>query len=141
MNSYRPLEKARVEGKCRNGEGHDLWYRPGPPAEFRQIPMHCLLYRSRQQQHLMQWLQTLGALKKCSGLQQLTPNPDYRCAWCRGTARPIDGPIDGRPQSEVQVGPDKLEVVTSFCYQRPKFYRQKGILVILSVIKLTKTNL
>ena len=24
-------------------------------------------------------------------------------------------PIDGRPQSEVQVGPDKLEVVDSFC--------------------------
>ena len=25
-------------------------------------------------------------------------------------------PIDGRPQSEVKVGPDKLEVVASFCY-------------------------
>ena len=25
-------------------------------------------------------------------------------------------PIDGRQQSEVQVGPDKLEVVASFCY-------------------------
>ena len=24
--------------------------------------------------------------------------------------------IDGRPQSEVQVGPDKLEVVASLCY-------------------------
>ena len=50
--------------------------------------------------------------KKCSGLQRLTPNPDYRCARCMGNARPIDG----RPQSEVQVGPDKLEVVASFCY-------------------------
>ena len=29
-----------------------------------------------------------------------------------GNARPIDG----RPQSEVQVGPDKLEVVASICY-------------------------
>ena len=29
-----------------------------------------------------------------------------------GNARPIDG----RPQSEVKVGPDKLEVVASFCY-------------------------
>ena len=29
-----------------------------------------------------------------------------------GNARPIDS----RPQSEVQVGPDKLEVVASFCY-------------------------
>ena len=50
--------------------------------------------------------------KKCSGLQRLTPNPDYRCARCMGNARPIDG----RPQSEVQVGPDKFEVVASFCY-------------------------
>ena len=50
--------------------------------------------------------------KKCSGLQRLTPNPDYRCARCMGNARPIDG----RPQSEVQAGPDKLEVVASFCY-------------------------
>ena len=50
--------------------------------------------------------------KKCSGLQRLTPNPDYRCARCIGNAHPIDG----RPQSEVQVGPDKLEVVASFCY-------------------------
>ena len=37
---------------------------------------------------------------KCSGLQRLTPNPDYRCAQCMGNARPIDG----RQQSEVQVG-------------------------------------
>ena len=49
--------------------------------------------------------------KKCSGLQRLTPNPDYSCARCMGNAHPIDG----RPQSEVQVGPDKLEVVASFC--------------------------
>ena len=50
--------------------------------------------------------------KKCSRLQRLTPNPDYRCAWCMGNACPIDG----RPQNEVQVGPDKLDVVASFCY-------------------------
>ena len=50
--------------------------------------------------------------KKCSGLQRLTPNSDYRCARCMGNARPIDS----RPQNEVQVGPDKLEVVASFCY-------------------------
>ena len=42
----------------------------------------------------------------------LTPNPDYRCERCIGNARPIDG----RPQNEVQVGHDKLEVVASFCY-------------------------
>ena len=50
--------------------------------------------------------------KKFSGLQRLTPNPEYRCALSIGYARPIDG----RPQNEFQVGPDKLEVVASFCY-------------------------
>ena len=54
----------------------------------------------------------LWAHKKCSGLQRLIPNPDYRCARCMGNARPIVG----RPQREVQVGPNKLEVVASFCY-------------------------
>ena len=50
--------------------------------------------------------------KKCSGLKCLTKDPDYRCTRCRGTACPLDG----RPEKEVQVGPDKLEVVASFCY-------------------------
>ena len=50
--------------------------------------------------------------KKCSGLKRLTEDPDYRCTRCQGTARPLDG----RPRRDVQVGPDKLEVVASFCY-------------------------
>ena len=50
--------------------------------------------------------------KKCSGLKHLKKDPDYRCTRCQGTACPLDG----RPQKEVQVGPDKLEVVASFCY-------------------------
>ena len=50
--------------------------------------------------------------KKCNGLKRLTEDLDYRCTQCQGTARPLDG----RPQREVQVGPDKLEVVASFCY-------------------------
>ena len=50
--------------------------------------------------------------KKCSGLKRLKKDPDYRCTWCQGTACSLDG----RPQKEVQVGPDKLEVVASFCY-------------------------
>ncbi|RUS80290.1 hypothetical protein EGW08_011974 [Elysia chlorotica] len=37
---------------------------------------------------------------------------DFKCSRCQGTARPIDD----RPQSEVQVGSDKLDVVASFCY-------------------------
>ena len=31
---------------------------------------------------------------------------------CQGPARPLDG----KPQRDVQVGPDKLEAVASFCY-------------------------
>ena len=50
--------------------------------------------------------------KKCSGLKCLTEDPDYRCTLCQGTARPLDG----RPQREVQVRPDNLKVVASFCY-------------------------
>ncbi|RUS78047.1 hypothetical protein EGW08_014186 [Elysia chlorotica] len=36
----------------------------------------------------------------------------FKVRRCQGTARPIDG----RPQSEVQVGSNKLDVVASFCY-------------------------
>ena len=50
--------------------------------------------------------------KKCGGLKHLKKDSDYRSTQCQGTARPLDG----RPQKEVQVGPDKLEVVASFCY-------------------------
>ena len=50
-----------VEGKCRKDKDHDRWNRPGPLAEFRRIHMQCLSNRSRQQQHLLQCLQTLCA--------------------------------------------------------------------------------
>ena len=50
--------------------------------------------------------------KKCSWLKCLTKDPDYRCTWCQRTA----SPLDSRPQREVQVWPDKLEMVASFCY-------------------------
>ena len=50
--------------------------------------------------------------KKCSGLKHLTKDSDYRCTWCQGTACPLDS----SPQREVQVRPDNLEVVASFCY-------------------------
>ena len=50
--------------------------------------------------------------KKCSWLKRLKKDPDYRCTWCQGTVRLLDG----RPKKEVQVRPDKLEVVASFCY-------------------------
>ena len=50
--------------------------------------------------------------KKCSGLKGLTKDPNYRCTRCQGTACSLDS----RPQREVQVAPDKLEMVAFFCY-------------------------
>ena len=50
--------------------------------------------------------------KKCSGLRCLTKDADYRCTRHQATARLLDG----RPQKEVQVGPDKLEMVARFWY-------------------------
>ena len=50
--------------------------------------------------------------KKCSGLKRLKKDPDYTCTRCQGTVRSLDY----RPQKEIQVGSDKLEVVASFCY-------------------------
>ncbi|XP_048759465.2 uncharacterized protein LOC125669061 [Ostrea edulis] len=63
------------------------------------------------------WMQALGAQE-----MQWTHAPvcghRFRCSRCRGTARPLDN----RPQSDVQVGLDKLEVVGSFCYLGHAFH-------------------
>ena len=69
-----------------------------------------LLHWTGQQRHFLQWLQAVGA-QEMSGLKRLTKNPYYRCTQCQGTA----GPLDGRPQREVQVRFNKLKVVASFC--------------------------
>ena len=36
----------RAENKCRRDKDHDLWYGTGSPAEFRQLPMRCLMHWS-----------------------------------------------------------------------------------------------
>ena len=54
-------ERTESTCKCWKDEDHDLWYGHGPPAEFRQVSMRCLLHWSGQQQHLLQWMQALGA--------------------------------------------------------------------------------
>ena len=51
----------RTESKCRKDKDRDLRYGTGPHAELRQVSMRCLWHWSGQQQHLLQWLQTLGA--------------------------------------------------------------------------------
>ena len=80
-------------------------------VESRRVSMRRLSHWSGQQQHLLQWPKH-WVHKKCSGLKRLKKDPDYRCTGCQGTACPFDG----TPQKEVQVEPDKLEVVASFCY-------------------------
>ena len=47
--------------KRRKDKDHDLCHRPGPPAEFRRVSMRSLSHWSGQQQHLLKWLQALGA--------------------------------------------------------------------------------
>ena len=101
----------RTESKCRKDKNHDLRYRTGPPAELGEFP--CAICRTGVGSNSIlsngckHWVH-----KKCSGLKCLKKDPDFRCTRCQGTACPLDG----RPQKEVQVGPDKLEVVASFCY-------------------------
>ena len=97
-----------VEGKCRKDKGHDLWYRPGSLAEFRGYPC-TVCHTGVGNTSIYCNGCKLWVHKKCIQLQQLTLNPVYRCARCMGNARPIDG----KPQSEVHVRPDKLEEVAS----------------------------
>ena len=69
--------------------------------------------------------------KKCSGLKRLKKDPDYRCTQCQGTARPLDG----RPQKEVQVGPDKLEVgceLSTTTRMKTAWKKFKDLLPVLS---------
>ena len=90
---------------------HDLRYGTGPWQSSDEFP--CAVCRTGVGSNSIfcngykHWVH-----KKCSGLKRLTEDTDYRYTRCKGTARPLDA----RPQKEVQVGPDKLEVVASFCY-------------------------
>ena len=72
----------RTESKCRKDKDHDLRYGTGPPAEFRRFSMCRLSHWSGQQQHLMQWLQALGA-QEMQWAQGLKKDPDYGCTRSR----------------------------------------------------------
>ena len=71
----------------------------------------------KQQQHLMQRMHSLGA-QEVQWAQAPLRGPKLR----QGTAPPIDR----RPQEEVQVVSDKLEVVASFCYLGDMFFAAGG---------------
>ena len=55
------MEKKGLRVNAGKIKDHDLRYWTGPPAEFRRVSMRRLSLLSGQQQHLLQWLQTLGA--------------------------------------------------------------------------------
>ena len=53
--------------------------------------------------------------KKCSGIKgKLNPKASkgFECQRCLGNARPVDG----RPEAEVMMGEERIDVVASFCY-------------------------
>ena len=56
---------------------------PMPCLSYRTVPMHSLSYRSRQATTAYKyWVH-----KKCIGLQQMTPNRDYRCQTVHGNCQ------------------------------------------------------
>ena len=79
----------------------------------------CMCMPHRVQAVTLEWAATAssamaastGCTRNAVGSSAWKKDPDYRCTRCQGTTCPLDG----RPQ-EVQVGPDKLEVVAFFCY-------------------------
>ena len=99
----------RTESKCRKDD-HDLWYCLNLLQSSGKFPRAICCTGVGNNSILCdsckQWVH-----KKCIGLKHLTKDPDYKCARCQGTAHPLDS----RPQREVQIRPDKLEVVASFC--------------------------
>ena len=81
------MEK-KGQSKCRKDKDHDLRYGTGPPAEFRWVSMRCLLHWSGQQQHLLQWLQALGA-QEIEWAQALEKGPWLQMYRVRGNCTPL----------------------------------------------------
>ena len=82
LDLERSNGEQRTESKCRKDKDHDLRYGTGPPAEFRQVSKRCLSHWSGQQQHLLQWLQALGAqeIQWTQGLEKRTLTTDVHGA-------------------------------------------------------------
>ena len=78
----------RTESKCRKDKDHDLRYGTGPPAEFRRVSMRRLSHWSGQQQHLLQWLQALGA-QEMQWAQALEKGPWLQMYTVPGNCMPL----------------------------------------------------
>ena len=78
----------RTESKCRKDKNHDLWYGPEPPAEFRRVSICRLSHWSQQKQHLLQWLQALGA-QEMQWAQALDKGPWFQMYTVPGNCKPF----------------------------------------------------
>ena len=102
----------RTESKRRKDEDHDLWYEAWTSCRVQasfHVPSVALEWAATASSSMTASTgctrnAVAQALEKGPWLQMYT--------WCQGTVHPLNG----RPQREVQVGPDKPEVVASFCY-------------------------
>ena len=69
-----------AESERRKDQDYDLWYRTGPIAELRRVPMCHLPHWSRQKQHSMQWLQALGS-QEMQWAQAPERGPQLQVIW------------------------------------------------------------
>ena len=104
LDLERSNGKERTESKCRKNEDHDLRYGLGPPAEFRQVSICRLLHCSGQQQHLLQWLQALGA-QEMQRAQVLDKGPWLQMYMVPGNCTPLGWQTtEGSPSWTWQAG-------------------------------------
>ena len=97
LDLERSNGEERTESKCRKDKDHDLRYGTGPPAEFRRVSMCCLSHCSGQQQHLLQWLQALGA-QEMQWAQALEKGPWLQMYTVPGNCTPLGWQtIEGSP--------------------------------------------
>ena len=119
--SWKEAMEEKGLSKFRKYEDNDMWYGPGPPAEFGHVS--CAVCHTGVGSNRIfcngckHWVH-----KKCSWTKCLAKDPDFRCTQFQGTARPLDS----RPHREVKVIADKLEVVASFCYLRDMLSAANG---------------
>ena len=78
MTWKEAMEEEKGLSKCRKDKDHDLWYGPGPPAEFRRVS--CAVCRTGVGRNRIfcngckHWVH-----KKCSGIKCLAKDPNYSC--------------------------------------------------------------
>ena len=90
-NLYFKENRARIiiiSILIRKDEDHDLWYGPEPLAEFRRVSMCHLSHWSGEQQHLLQWLQVLGA-QEMQWAQALDKGPWLQMYMVPGNCTPL----------------------------------------------------